>query len=184
MDKISRRWRPIKGRDGRRRKSARENVKLEILKRKKKSEKVKKSKIIEQHNPSTSASTRKLEYFQKADREHDEGEFLLIHTSAIECFLKQYLGPECNKIGSVKNKMKNRFGQATEVVLFCENCEEDIDKVFTSPRNDNSSRFVVNEKVVDGFSKIESGYSSMETFCASLGMHVMSINTYYSDIIF
>ena len=115
-----------------------------------------------------------MEYFNKPniERGHDEREFCLCHTSAIECVLKQYLYAQCNIVGVVKSIIRNRFGQATEIALFCENFEEDIEKIFTSPRTDNSSKFIVNEKIVDAFSKIGSGHFSMETFCASLGMHM------------
>ena len=86
---------------------------------------IKFSNILEQQIPSTSASTGKLEYFNKRDVKcgHDKQEFLLYHLSAIECLLNQYLCLQCNTVDVVKNKIRNRFDQAPDIGIFCENCE-------------------------------------------------------------
>ena len=82
MDKMSRRWRPIKERDNRRKKATREYIQKLVLKiERRKVRRLKNLPIIRATNSfHTSASSRKIEYFNKPDveRGHDKGSFYYV----------------------------------------------------------------------------------------------------------
>lgn len=186
MDKINRRWRPLRGRSNRRKQASRTNATNKSKDKENMPKNINTPNAAEENRPA-SASTRKLSSFDQHNDEknvefvNNTDEFLLFHTSALQCLVKQYFCSGCNLVGVVNFQITNRFGQAAEITLYCDNCEENVNKIFTSPKDDNS-KFIVNEKVVDAFCRIGSGRSSMETFFATLGMHVMSNTTYYFQL--
>lgn len=177
----SKKWRPLKGRKNRRRKA---NQNKGARKNSKKNSKTQSSPVF---NKNASATSKKFSLLQKdtqTEKTVIEEEYLILHSQVIDGLLQFTKCTHCNAIGA-SHKISNRFGQAAVISVMCNFCEEKIDDLYTSPRldpNKKNSAFKLNQKMVDSFWKIGAGHSAMQQWCASMGMNVMNLKTYYQQL--
>lgn len=141
-----------------------------------------------------SATTRKFSLFEacgvgmnnqtnNTQVPSESGEFLFIHSSALEQLIQQISSCEC---GHNQNDFKigEKFGYAANLKVVCANCGNVISETMSSPRHNQGNKkiYYINEKVILAFLRIGGGYSAIQQASASLDMSTMSIQTYYSHL--
>jgi hypothetical protein len=86
----------------------------------------------------------------------------------------------CNECGEKNLTVKHlgEYGYSAKLELTCMSCNNVSGTSFSSPRLQDSKKFVINKNVVEAFLCIGKGHAAMEAFSMILGVPVMDRKTF------